>query len=444
MKPLDAPQRALSFGGNPPLSLPMRYFLSAPMFAALAAAFLAWQGDAALLTRWSPLTLAITHLLVLGCLSMTMIGAMLQMLPVVAGIEVPRARLVGAVVHLCLCAGTLALACAFWQESPPLFRAAMALLLAGLVLFVGACTVAMWQYHLPGSGAVVAGIRLALASLVLTMILGGVLASVFAWPGLIQAPMQRLTDLHALWGMLGWVGLLVIGVAFQVMPMFMLTEPYPKYLTGAYSTWLFILLGGASLSSGWTGPGAALHMACLVLLAAGYALFGGTTLYLLARRKRPRADPATLFWRTAMASLLAATGAWLWSAAAPSGAAASAHTPLAIGVLLIVGFALSAVSGMLYKIVPFLTWYHLQDARSVSGRKPPNINQIIPERHAQWQYGAHLASLLMLLAACWQPALVRPGAALLCAACLALWLNLGSAVSRHVFNTFPSSLHNHE
>lgn len=427
MKPLDAPQRALAFGNHPPLSLPLRYFLSAPLFAALAAAFLAWQGEAALLSRWSPLTLAITHLMVLGCVSMTMIGALLQMLPVVAGIEVPRTHAVGAVVHLCLCAGTLALAAGFWLGNPVLFRLAIALLLAGLTLFVGACTVAMWQYHLPGSGAVVAGIRLALASLLLTMILGAMLASVFAWPGLLQVPLQRLTDLHAMWGMLGWVGLLVIAIAFQVVPMFMLTEPYPKYLTGAYSTWIFMLLVAASLSSAWTGSGAVLHTAFVALLAAGYALFGGATLYLLARRKRPRADPATLFWRTAMACLLAALGLWLWPAAAPSN-----NTPLAIGVLLIGGFALSAISGMLYKIVPFLTWYHLQDLRAASKRKPPNISQIIPERHAQWQYGAHLAGLLLLLGACYQPALARPGAALVGVACLGLWLNLGRAVSQHI------------
>lgn len=431
MKPLDAPQRALSFGNNPPLSLPLRYFLTAPLFAALAAAFLAWQGEAALLTRWSPLTLAITHLMVLGCLSMTMIGALLQMLPVVAGIEVPRTHAVGAVVHICLCAGTLALAGAFWQESPALFRLAMALLLAGLMLFVGACTVAMWQYHLPGSGAVVAGIRLALAALVLTMILGGMLASVFAWPGLLQAPMQRLTDLHAMWGMLGWVGLLMIAIAFQVVPMFMLTEPYPKFLTGAYSTWMFMLLVAASLSSSWSGPGAMLHAAFLMLLAVGYALFGGATLYLLARRKRPRADPTTLFWRTAIVCLLAALGLWFWRWLRPEAAPTNA-APLAIGVLLIAGFALSAISGMLYKILPFLTWYHLQDLRAASNRKPPNINQIIPERHAQWQYGAHVAGLLLLLGACYQPALVRPGAALMCAACLGLWLNLGRAVSQHI------------
>jgi hypothetical protein len=190
---------------------------------------------------------------------------------------------------------------------------------------------------------------------------------------------------------------------------------------------MFILLGAASLSSGWTGPGAALHLASLVLLAAGYALFGCTTLYLLIRRKRPRADPTTLHWRTAMACLLAALGVWLWPEVAPSNAA-----PLALGVLLIAGFAFSAVSGMLYKIVPFLTWYHLQDLRNVSGRKPPTINQIIPERHAQWQYGAHVAGLLLLLGACYQPALVRPGAALMCAACLGLCFNLGRAVSHHL------------
>jgi hypothetical protein len=422
MTPVDAPQRALSFDGNPPFSLPLRFFLSAPLFAALAAALLAWQGDTALLTRWSPQALALTHLLVLGCLSMTMIGALLQMLPVVAGIQVPRAAQVGTVVHLCLCAGTLALAAAFWQESPVLFRIAMALLLAGLLLFVAACTVAMWQYHLPGSGAVVAGIRLALAALLLTITLGGMLASVFAWPGLIQLPLQRLTDLHAMWGLLGWVGLLVIAIAFQVVPLFMLTDPYPKYLTGAYATWLFMLLGATSLSSGWNGRGAMLHQASLILLAAGYALFGGTTLYLLARRKRPRADPTTLYWRTAMASLLAAIAVWLWPGAAQSNTAS-----LATGVLL-AGFALSAIGGMLYKIVPFLAWYHLQDMRTTGGAKPPPVNQIIPERHAQWQYGAHLGGLLLLLAACYQPALARPAAALLCAACLALCLNLGRAV----------------
>lgn len=414
MKPLDAPQRVLSFADTPPLSLPLRYFISAPLFAALAAAFLCWQGEAALLSRWSPLTLAVTHLLVLGCFSMTMLGALLQMLPVVAGIAVPHSDRWGAWVHAALSGGTLLLGAAFWRGQPWLFGAAMVLLAGALLLFLGACTVAMWQQHQPGAGAVVAGIRLSLAALLPTVALGLLLAGAFALPGLAALPLQQLTNLHAMWGLLGWVGLLVIGVAFQVVPMFMLTEPYSPRLTGSYTALLFVLLVLASLSQG------AMQSACLALLAGGYAVFGASTLLLLARRKRPRADPTTLYWRLAMACLLGAMGLGLWPASANA-------QPLALGVLMLVGFTLGAINGMLVKIVPFLAWYHLQELRLHSGRKPPTLQQIIPERHAQAQFGVHLAALLVLLAACYQPALVRAGAALLCAACLAMAFNLSRA-----------------
>jgi hypothetical protein len=419
VKAAAAPRRALSFDNNPSLSLPLRYFLTAPLFAALAAGLLMWQGEAALLTRWSPLTLALTHLMVLGCLSMTMIGALLQMLPVVAGITVPHVGRVGTAVHVGLSAGTLLLAYAFWSGLPALFALAMAALLASLLLFLGACTVGMWRPHASGSGAVVAGIRLALTALVLTATLGGMLAGAFAWPKAAQLPLIPMTDLHAMWGLLGWVGLLVIAVAFQVVPMFMLTEPYPSFLTGSYTTWLFLLLAGASLSSGLPGAGLLFHQLCLILLAAGYALFAGTTLYMLARRKRPQADPTTLYWRVAMASLATALGLWLWPRDEVSNA-----TPLALGVLLIAGFALSAINGMLYKIVPFLAWYHLQEEMAVSGHKLPAVHKIIPERRARWQLAGHVSALLLLLGACYQPLLARPAAALMCLACIGLWLNL--------------------
>lgn len=424
MKPADAPLRVLSFDDNPPYTLPMRFLLSAPLFALLAATLLFWQGGAAFGSRWSAPALAMTHLMVLGCLAMAMIGALLQLLPVVAGARVPRVRPVAILVHAGLCAGTLLLAAAFLLQLRWLFWLAALPLAAALLLFLSACTVGLWQQHVPGVAAVVSGIRLSLASLVPTMVLGGLLASAFAWPADVLLPLQRLTDLHAMWGLLGWVGLLVMAIAFQVVPMFMLTEPYPRFLTQGFTSALFLLLAAAALSSGLGGPAEQFHAACLALLTAGYALFAAVTLRLLARRRRPRADATTLYWRTAMASLLGALALGWWQRIAPSNAG-----PLAAGVLLIAGFALSAVNGMLYKIVPFLSWYHLQEAAASSGRKLPGVNHMISDRLGQWQFILHAAALLFLLGACYAPAmLARPAAALMGAACLGLLFNLGAPV----------------
>ncbi|MBA5638435.1 permease [Duganella sp. LX20W] len=418
MRTTDTMQRALSFDQNPPLALPMRYFLSAPLFAALAAALLLWQGDAALASRWTPATLALTHLLTLGCLSMTMVGALLQMLPVVAGVGLPHARPVAVIVHIALCAGTLLLASAFWLEAPALFQLALAALLTALCLLLVACTIGLWQQHASGATATVAAIRLSLAALAITIMLGGLLAGALAWPELLSLPLPVLTDVHAMWGLFGWVGLLVVGVAFQVVPMFQVTEPYPHWLTRNFTTILFLLLLVCSIGASLQRPEDLwFHAVTQSAVVAGYGLFAAITLALLARRKRPKADPTTLFWRTAMASLLAALVLWLLPVAA-----GDASHPLALGVLFIAGFALTTINGMLYKIVPFLTWYHLQEA---IGRGAPNVNKIIPERHARLQFALHLVALLLLLAACyWPQQLARPAGAAMCASCLFLWFNL--------------------
>lgn len=428
-------QRALTFDDNPPLSVPLRFFLSAPLFAALAALLLLWQGEAAWSTRWSPHTLALAHLLTLGCLTMCMMGALLQMLPVVAGTAVPKVRLVGALAHALLCAGTLLLAGAFWLQSAILFPLALAALLPALLLFIGACTVALWRQQSSGAGAVVAAIRLSLAALAVTAALGALLAGAYFTPALAALPLTRLTDLHAMWGLLGWVGLLIIGVAFQVVPMFQVTEPYPRGLTGGYATALFIGLIAVSVSGSLTADAVApFHHLLQAALLAGYAAFAATTLWLLAHRKRPKADPTTLYWRCAMASLLAALALWMLPAAPGDNAPA-----LAIGVLLVAGFALSIISGMLYKIVPFLVWYHLQTTLPGGCRSIPGVNKMVPEKHARLQFALHALALLLLLAACYLPALVRVAAAVLCLASLALWFNLFAVTRLYLRLRLPAT-----
>ena len=159
-----------------------------------------------------------------------------------------------------------------------------------------------------------------------------------------------------------------------------------------------------------------------VLPAAAFAVL---TLQLL-RQSRRGADVSTAFWRLGMASLL------LSSLAASAVALGVPGLELLAGALFLYGFAGSLTCGMLYKIVPFLVWLHLQ---RLSQRRfaIPNMKQIISEEWIRRQWKWHLASVPMLaLALSWQQRLLMvPAALLLMASQSLLARNLWYAVQRY-------------
>jgi hypothetical protein len=418
----------LSLEQAPPLSVPLRFFLSAPLFGLAAAGLLLWLGPDALASRWSAGALALTHLLVLGVLTMVMCGALLQMMPVLVGVRVARPRLLGTLCHGLLLLGTLSLASGFLGAGREAFRAAVALLGLGLGGFLaamglGLARVAQMQDN-------VRGMRWALLGLALTLGLGLLLGLGHSDLGL---PLWRLslTDLHLAWGLLGWIAALVAVVAGQVVPMFQMTPPYPPLLRRWLAPGLFALLGWHSLAAGYGLPLAPLPV---LLLAALWATFALLTLRLLARRRRKVGDASLDFWRLGMLALLLA--ALIGAAALLAAPAAAATLGLAAALLFLLGFALSVVNGMLYKIVPFLVWLHLQQrlATRIEVRHRivlPNMKSLLPEPRTRRQFHLHLAALVMLLAAVPLPALLRPAAALWLADFALLGLNLLGAARRY-------------
>lgn len=418
----------LSLQQAPPLSVPLRFFLSAPLFGLAAAGLLLWLGPDALASRWSAGALALSHLLVLGVLTMAMCGALLQMLPVLVGVPVARPRRVAGLCHGLLVLGTLSLAAGFLGAAPEGFRVAVVLLGLGLGGFLAVLGLSLARA--PRVQDSVRGMRWALLGLAVTVGLGLSLGLGHSGLGL---PLRRwpLTDLHLAWGLLGWIVTLVAAVAWQVVPMFQMTPPYPPRLRRWLVAGLFALLGWHSLAvlRGWPlAPLPALG------LAAALATLALTTLRLLARRRRKLGDASLDFWRLGMAALglAAALGAGAWLAPP----ALAARLALAASLLFLLGFALSVVNGMLYKIVPFLVWLHLQQrlATRIEVRHrivPPNMKSILPEPRSRRQFTLHLAALAVLLAAVLLPALLRPAAVLWLADFALLGLNLLSAARRY-------------
>jgi hypothetical protein len=414
------PAASLSLEQAPPLGVPLRFFLTAPLFALAAALLMLWQGPDLFGGRWHPATLGITHLLTLGYLGLVMLGAMLQMLPVVAGTPLRRPQRVAAIVHALATAGIVLLGSGLVFSVPLALQIALPTLAIALLFFAAQVVIAL-RRALP-QNMTARAMRLAALMLVATVVLGLVLLSNHAFGWWLQARVA-LADLHLTWGLLGWVGILVAGVAYQVVPMFQLTPAYPARLARWLAPLLFCLL--LALAPAIHAP--ALRLALEMLLAAGFAVFALTTLRLQTQRRRKLPDVSLDFWRGGMSSLLAAIALWLAAQLVPSIGDGQSYAML-LGVLMIVGFAMSLVNGMLYKIVPFLVWFHLQSRRGAAGPKVPNVREVLPEARMRWQMRLHFAALCALLAAVLFPAaFIYPAALLFGASSLWLWLNIVAA-----------------
>lgn len=400
----------------PPISVPFRFFLTAPLFGVLAAALALWSGEDLFSSRWSPATLGAVHLLTLGFMTMVMQGAMFQMLPVLAGAPVPRPRLVASIVHALMVLGSLSLVTGFVFAQPMLTGAAVGLLGLGVGIFV----VSTLMVLLLARNVTVTMFSIGLASLALgvTLVLGLTLSASRSWG--LALPHPSLRDLHPAWGLLGWTGLLVAGVAYQVVPMFQMTPNYPRWLSRGFALSVCSSLAALSVARLFESQWAQwLSLVLLIAVALAAIGFAGVTLNLQRKRRRRLPDTTLEFWRYGMVCVVLA--ALLWISQQFSWLYFE-QAEVLLGVLTIVGGAMSLISGMLCKIVPFLVWFHLQGSLGV-GVTLPNVKALLPEKAQRLQLRTHLAALVLgVAAAVWPPVFSQlAGLGLAVASAAVLW-----------------------
>lgn len=344
-----------------------------------------------MISRWGPQTLAIVHLVTLGFLMMVMVGAVYQVMPVLTGIPLPGTIRLAPWVHAALLSGALlvpaGLVGAPWAASIGIIVLGAALTL--FLLQAMAASLRVGWGHQSGRS-----ITLALLALLATTWLGlTLLAGHAGW----QTLPHGLTDLHWVWAVGGWMGLLVMGVGFQVVPMFQVTPTYPRLVRCCLpaALWFSLALWSAAR---WNRSDAEPILAAAVSLST--ATFAFVTLRLQRQRRRKISDVTVRFWQFGLLSLLAAL-ALLPMARADGGN----RLTLLVGISLLAGWGVSIISGMLYKIVPFLAWLSLQNAlvaRSLLGRhRIPNMKQFIGNSRQEWQFRAHLVAVMTLAAAPW-------------------------------------------
>lgn len=393
----------LAYEDTPPLSAPLRFFLTAPLFGLVAGLVLLFDGDL-LASRWTPGALAVVHLFAAGFMLHVMLGALLQILPVVAGAAFPAPLRIAGVTHVLLGLGAAGLAFGLGSGTPFAIIAGAVLLAAGLGLFLAASLLGLARAA-PAQGAsrTPRDLRLALGALALTTVLGVVLAVALGRGLALPVALPTLVDLHAIWAWMGWGGLLLAATSWVVVPMFQITPAYPAGFTRSWApaTLVVLVLWSASLIAdiGWLKLGLS---ALLLALAGGFAL---QTVKLQRNSRRSTPDAPFRAFRLSMIALLGSLVALLVSLVhdAP-------QWPILAGVLVLHGTFAGAISAMLYKIVPFLTWLNLTQARV----RAPNMKKLLPDGPIRKQLRLHAAALGALILAVLLPA-ITPLAGLLVA-----------------------------
>ncbi len=398
----------LSLEQAPPFNAPLRFFLTAPLFGMLAAVALLSTEPSFLDSRHSFEVIGLVHLFTIGFFAMVMLGALQQMLPVLAGVSLPRPVVTATSVHLLLCLGTLLIAAGFYTGIKALFLTAAVTLGLG---FLGMLSVIAWAmlkvtYVTPTVRAMMIAVALALVTVSAGLHLLGSYATEH-----FGALHVAVADIHSVFGIFGFALLLVVGVSFQVLPMFYVTPAYglfftrylPPLLTSTLLLWA--VLGIVEAESVWMAK---------ILAFILFGAFAVSIFLKLAARRRPVSDVTIAYWYLSALLLICGLAVWVYNSWSTS--------DFSILAALFVGASIMAVmTGMLYKIVPFLAWFHLN---AMGYMTIPTMKEMLHEKMAKVQFLMFLVTFAFLAGAFFGTVPVWAGATALFISMALLELNL--------------------
>jgi hypothetical protein len=375
-----------------PMSVPFRYFGAAAAFQVAAwAMLLAFSGELLDFRIGLGPLFAALHLVTLGVLAMSAIGATLQLLPVATRQPVRTLWAVKLLWWL-LVPGIALFAWAGATYRPLAMGPAAMLVVLALAIY----SVLLGKNLLAARGmrTVVAHGWAALGCLLALAATGLALVGRYEHGWAIDH--LALRNAHVVLATFGFMGLLAMGLSSFLLPMLALAPPPPARRTYAA---LWLAMGGILLASfGLLLPGALTGLVAAVLHIDAMERS-------LRARLRPALGPSFMLVRASWACLLASLAVAIlmetdWE---------PARAPLLFGLLLVPGWLLTFLLGVLQRIVPFLASVHA----SAAAGGTPLISALTPARLLGLHRGLHLAALVGLVAGAIaeETFLVRAGAA---------------------------------
>ena len=407
-----------------PLSIPLPFLLTGIAALALFSALLPWNISEALIAPDFPHVLALVHMLTLGFLTMVIMGASLQLVPVIIAAPLRATRLLRWQYPV-YAGGVALLLSGFWWMLPALMIAGGSLIVLAVLHYI--IVLAITFARADKRPLTVYFLITSLVYLGIVVCLG-LTAALNLQFGFLAAATDRLLLAHITLGVVGWLTTTLIGVSYTLARLFALAHGHNDHL-GRIIFWL-LNAGIISLALGFSLAWLPLIIAGGLVLTAAAWLFGYDYLQLLRARNRKMLDVtqyhaiASVVYLMLLIPLGASAAIFGWG---------NPEILAALGLVALLGWLGQSIIGYLYKIVPFLIW-HERYGPFVGKKKVPLMREMLHERWAWVSWWLINMGLIATIAAClFNPPLwiAQLASAMLAAGCVLAMLNV-FGVARHL------------
>ena len=366
----------LSLDQAPPFRAPLKFFLIAPLFAILAGFFALFSKDYFV---HSTNLIANIHILTIGYILMIIFGALQQMLPVVAGVVIPKPTLVANITFWSMVLGIISFVLGFLFYNRILFDMAAILLFLGIGFFL---SISIYKlYKVENKSYIVKTMLISLIILFMAIILGTHLVISYATGNFLSYHLD-IALIHYNLIFFGGLFLLIAAITFQVVPMFWVAKDFNKKNQQIilYATIFSLILLIINISLGLN-----LYLIYKIFIGSIILFFSYITYNKLKSRRRKLTDYTVYFYYSSILFLISGVIYYI----------AMSFLKLPIQGLIIlfgIGFVISLMNGMIYKIIPFLTWFHLNSKGIFD---IPTMRDMIPIKLTKMQFYCHISSVIL-------------------------------------------------
>lgn len=336
--------------------------------------------------HFQPKILALTHIATLGWITMTIFGALFQLIPVVLQIKLFSETL-AEIQFWIFSIGVVLFVYSFWSFKVS-FQLTLGASLINLAVILFLINITATLTKVREWNITATYLSAALFYLLVTAAAGLLLAINLGYP-YINGNHLIFIKYHLIIAVIGWVAMVIMGVTFKLVSMFTLTHNFST----TSGKWAFALINaglvGLIIDLHFANPSAFIFSSLLIAIGIFFFLY---QVYIIFKdRVRKKLDVALKYTRTAFIFFAISTLFGLLLLIIDYSSVM--NITLAFGYLIFFGFISMLIVGQMYKIIPFLTWYHKYSSKA-GIEKVPTLKEMYNEKISYIQYYLMLFSVI--------------------------------------------------